>query len=452
MKNTEITIKISSVSAKGFGVGRFGDYVMLVNEGLPGDELLVKVVKAKKHYGYGKILRIIQPSVHRIDKTICDFSSRCGGCQWLHCDYDAQLVFKKQIVIDALTKIGGIKNPPVGDTIGMEAPLRYRNKGAFPVVSTGGDANGFEIGMYEARSHRIIPISDCLIQHPAHVPILAAFRRFISQKGLSAYDEAAHSGLVRNIMVRPGFATDDIMVVIAINGKFMPYEDELAKELAAAGATTVIVRKHTKKEDAPSEANDYRTIFGPGYITEHIGKLKFMLAAPSFFQVNPVQTKKLYDIALEAAGLDGKGTVIDAHCGVGSVALYAAKYAEKVIGVDIVPSAIHDARQNAALNFIDNASFICGYAEVEIPTMLAGGIRPKAIFLDPPRKGCDKALLDAIVTAKTKKIAYISCDPATLARDIKILTMGGYALKKVQPVDMFPMTSKVETVAELMAQ
>jgi len=448
MKNKEITINITAVSAKGFGIGRFGDFVLLVHEGLPGDELLVRVVKAKKHYGYGKILEIIQPSPHRIIRdTICQHS-RCGGCQWLHCDYTAQLGFKKQIVVDALTKIGGMQNPPVADTIGMENPLHYRNKGAFPVVPAD-NADGFEIGMYEARSHRIVPVADCAIQHPAHVPILAAFKGFMSRRGLSAYDEHTHSGLVRSIMARPSFATSDVMVVIAINAKGLPHEDELAKELAAAGATTVVVRKHTKKGEAPSGIGDYRTIYGCGHIVEHIGELKFMLTAPSFFQVNPVQTKVLYDIALDMAELDGSGIAIDAHCGVGSVALYAAGHVEQIIGVDIVPSAIQDAKQNAALNGVDNASFVCGYAEVEIPAMLAGGTTPRAIFLDPPRKGCDKALLDEIVAAKIDKVVYISCDPATLARDIKILVRGGYNLKAVQPVDMFPMTAKVEAVAQL---
>jgi len=442
MKNTEIAIKIFAVGATGLGIGRFDNYVVLVDEGLPGDELLAKIVKTKKNYGYGKTLKIIQPSPHRINgDAICGHSSRCGGCQWLHCDYDAQLAFKKQIVIDALTRIGGIKNPPVSNTIGMEMPLRYRNKGTFPVTYAD-NADGFEIGMYEAKSHKIVPITNCAIQHPAHVMILAAFKQFMRREKLTAYDETTRKGLVRSIMVRPSFATSDTMVVIAINDKALPNEDMLAKELAAAGATTVIVREHTN-------TNDYRVIFGSGHIVEHIDELKFALTAPSFFQVNPVQTKKLYEIALKQAKLDGTGIAIDAHCGVGSIALYIAKHVEKVIGVDIVPSAINDAQYNAALNGIGNASFICGYAEVEIPAMFAKGIMPKAIFLDPPRKGCDNALLDAIIAAKIEKIVYISCDPATLARDVKILTNGGYALKTAQPVDMFPMTAKVEVVAEL---
>lgn len=450
MKNSEVIVKISSISTKGFGVGRLGSYVVLVNGGLPEDELLIKIVKAKKHYGYGKILNILQPSPHRIDDVdvACKHFGRCGGCQLLHCDYDAQLGFKKQIAIDALAKIGGIKYPPVGDTIGMDTPLKYRNKGAFPVV-TSGNAYGFEIGMFEARSHNIVPVTECIIQHPAHVAILTAFRQFLNNTGLSAYDETTHSGLVRNIMIRPSFSTNDIMVIIAINAKKTQYKDELVRTLSSVGATTIVIRKHTSKGDAPSDFDDYETIYGLGYIIEHIGELKFMLTAPSFFQVNPTQTKTLYDIALQKAELDGRGVVIDAHCGVGSVSLYVAKYAKQVIGVDVVSSAINDARENAELNDVKNASFLCGYAEVEIPKMLSSGIMPTTIFLDPPRKGCDRVLLDAVITNRIPKVIYISCDPATLARDIKILIDGGYTLKGVQPVDMFPMTTKVETIAEL---
>lgn len=452
MKNTEITIKISAVGSNGVGIGRIDNYVVLVDQGLPGDELLVKVVKAKKSFGHGEILKIICPSPHRIDgNAICSHFNLCGGCQWLHCDYNSQLVFKKQIVIDALTRIGGIKNPPVGDTVGMEKPLRYRNKGTFPIAHAD-NADSFEIGMYEAQSHKIVPITDCAIQHPAHMPILEVFRRFMNENELRAYDEATNSGLVRSIMVRPSFATPDVMTVIAINSAQLPHEDALVKELATAGATTVVMRKHTKRGNMPSDIDDYRVIAGTGYITEHIDELKFMLTAPSFFQVNPAQTKKLYDIALSQAALDGTGIAIDAHCGVGSVALYAAKHVEKIIGVDIVSAAIDDAQRNATLNGIDNASFVCGYAEVEIPKMLESGIKPKVIFLDPPRKGCDKVLLDAIIAAKIEKIVYISCDPATLARDTKILAAGGYIIKAAQPVDMFPMTAKVEVVTEFCLQ
>ena len=286
MKNTEITIKISAIGSQGVGIGRVNGYVLLIDGGLPGDELLVRVVRAKKYYGYGEILRIVQPSPYRIrGEAVCGYTNRCGGCQWLHCEYGAQLIFKKQIVIDALTRIGGIKTPLVNDTIGMETPLQYRNKGTFPIVAAK-NADGFEIGMYEAKSHKIVPVANCAIQHPAHAPILAAFKQFMRCKRLLAYDETVHSGLVRSIMVRTSFATSDVMVVIAINGKQLTHEDELVNELSTAGATTVVIRQHTKKGDAPSDADDYRVIFGSGHIEEHVGDLKFILTAPSFFQIN----------------------------------------------------------------------------------------------------------------------------------------------------------------------
>ena len=443
MKNTEVELNITDINAKGFGVGRINDFVLLVNEGLPGDKLTVKVVKAKKHYGYGKIVNILQPSLYRIQSS-CPISSLCGGCQWQHCEYSAQLDFKRQIVLNAFKRIGGIENPPVMNTIGMDNSWHYRNKGLFPVVPSD-SPDGFAIGMYQARSHRIAEFEECIIQHPAHIKIIKAFREYMRKHNVSAYDEINHSGLVRSIMVRVGFSSDEVMTVIAVNGNVLPEEPNLASDLVFAGATTVIVNRHTSRSERVNvNEADFRTIYGPGYIKECIGDIWYRLSAPSFFQVNPVQTKILYDTALNQAGLDGTQAVIDAHCGVGTVALYAANHAKYVTGVDIVPSAIGDAQKNADINNIGNARFICGSAETVIPNLLAEGERPQVAFLDPPRRGCDNVLLDALIASSIDKIVYISCDPATLARDAKRLIEGGYKLKEIQPVDMFPMTSKVE--------
>jgi len=408
-KNTETTIDITGVSTKGFGIGRAGDFVLFVEGGLPGDRLAVQVVRAKSRYGYGEIISILHPSSHRI-KGPCNVADRCGGCQWQHCNYQAQLDFKKQIVVDALERIGGIKNPPIADTAGMENPWGYRNKGVFPIK------NG-AIGMYEAKSHNFVEIGECAIQHPAHAAIFRALQGYLCSN-------------IRSVMIRVGFATDEIMVAFTMDGESLPQEDQLVTDLVAAGATTVLVNQHV--------------VFGPGYIHEHIGNTVYQLSAPSFFQVNPVQAKVLYDIAMEQAGLDGTQTLLDAHVGAGGAALYGAARAHTVIGVDIAPSAIEDARKNAELNGIYNARFICGTAEEVIPALLAEGVRPNVVFLDPPRKGCDAILLDALVAARIEKIVYISCDPATLARDMKVLTAGGYKLTDVRPVDMFPMTAKVE--------
>jgi len=443
-KNDNLTIEIENVTAKGFGIAKIEDFVLFTEGGLPGDKLAVKVIKVKKTYGYGKIQRIISPSPHRIQSP-CPVSDKCGGCQWQHCEYQAQLGFKKQIVTDALTRLGGLSNPPVEDVIGMEIPQPYRNKAVFPVVPS---EDGFAIGMYAPRSHRIIPIEECAIQHPAHVPVIKIVGDFMRRHKIQPYDEITHSGTVRHIIVRTSRATGEIMVVLVINADNLPKENKLAAALTDIGITTVIINSHKAKSNTIM-GETFRTLTGEGYIREKIGQIWYRLSAPSFFQINPVQTEVLYDIAVSMANLTGSEVVVDAHVGVGGVALAAAAKARQVIGIDIVQEAISDAEKNAALNNITNAKFIRGAAEEVIPEMLSNSNPPDTVFLDPPRKGCDKSLLDALITAKIKTIVYISCDPATLARDIKILTQDGYSLITARPVDMFPMTGKVETVALL---
>jgi len=445
-KNENLTIEIENVTAKGFGITKVNDFVLFIENGLPGDKLAIKVIKVNKTYGYGKILRIISPSPYRIQSP-CPVSDKCGGCQWQHCEYQAQLGFKKQIVTDALTRLGGQTNPLVADVIGMELPQPYRNKAVFPVVPVG--ETDFAIGMYAPRSHRIIPIEECAIQHPAHKPVIKIVADFMRRHKIKAYDEITHSGTVRHIIVRASKATGEIMVVVVINADFLPKENKLATALTGAGATTVIINPHKAKTNTIM-GNTFRNLTGEGYICEKIGEIWYQLSAPSFFQINPVQTAVLYDIAVGMANLTGNEVVMDAHVGVGGVALAAASRAKQVIGVDIVHEAITDAEKNASINGITNAKFICGAAEEIIPKMLAGKeTLPDIIFLDPPRKGCENALLDALIAAEVGTVIYISCDPATLARDIKRLTQGGYRLEGAKPVDMFPMTGKVETVALL---
>jgi len=439
-KNANLTIEIENVTAKGFGVTKVEDFVLFIDGGLPGDRLLVKVVKVKPTYGYGKILRILTPSPHRIESP-CPVSDKCGGCQWQHCDYQAQLGFKKQLVTDALTRIGGIIDPPVTDVIGMETPQPYRNKAVFPVVPY---ENDFTIGMYAPRSHRIVPVTKCEIQHPVHVPVIKIVGDFMRRHKIKAYDEITHSGVMRHVLIRTSNATGEIMVVLVINADSLPKENKLTAALTNVGATTVLINPHRANSNAVMGDN-FRILLGEGFVREQIGQIWYRLSAPSFFQINPMQTAKLYDIAVDMANLTGGEVVVDAHVGVGGVALAAASNAQQVIGVDIVQEAIIDAEKNAADNGITNAKFICGAAEKIIPEMLKNDATPPdVIFLDPPRRGCETALLDALITTKVKTIVYISCDPATLARDIKKLTQGGYSLAVAKPVDMFPMTCKVE--------
>jgi len=445
-KNDIVTIHIENVTNKGFGIGKVQDFVIFTEGGLTGDKLTVRVVKVKKTYGYGKIVKIQEPSPHRI-KSTCPVSDKCGGCQWQHCEYSAQLDFKRNIVIDALTKIGGIKSPLVESVIGMDKPQPYRNKAVFPIVPKLG--GGFEIGMYAPRSHRIIPIEKCEIQHPIHVDMLTILKKHMEIHDISAYDETIHKGLMRHIIIRTSRATDEVMVILVVNGNGVPHENDLTEAFALAGATTFVVSRHNTKSNTIMGSH-FRVVTGEGFIKERIGDIWYQLSAPSFFQINPVQTECLYQIAIQAADLDGSQIVIDAHVGVGGVALQAAHHALEVIGVDVVDEAIHDAKKNAELNGIENTRFICGLAEDVIPELLTKSDKtPDVIFLDPPRKGCDNALLDAIIAAKIKTVIYISCDPATLARDVKRLTQNGYVLEMVQPVDLFPMTGKIEVCCKM---
>jgi len=456
-KNTVLTLHIEGVNAKGFGVARVNDFVLLVDGALPGDTLEARLVKLKSRYGYAKAMRIVTPSPHRVTPK-CPVSQRCGGCQFQHCDYPAQLAFKKQIVTDALTRIGGIENAPVADVLGT-APTRYRNKAVFPVAPAQ-NPEGFAIGMYAPRSHRMVEIDDCLIQHPAHIRVLSVVKKHMLRHKISAYDETAHQGQLRQIMIRTSLATGEIMVVLVVNGEALPREIPLAQALAAdAGATTVLLSPHTSRGNAVL-GERFRILLGNGFIEETIGPVRYRISAPSFFQVNPVQAKVLYDVALRLSGLHPTtpGDALDAHAGAGGIALYAAHAARHIVGIDIVAPAIADAKKNAAINGITNVHFLTGAAEEVVPTLLTGNahpqgipsdFRPDVVFLDPPRRGCEPPLLDALISCKAPKIIYISCDPATLARDIKHLCTAGYTLSTVQPVDMFPMTGHVEAIALL---
>ena len=398
----------------------------------------MRIVKAKPRYAYGKIEKIISPSPRRITPR-CPVASRCGGCVFQHCEYGYQLKIKKEIVIDALTRIGKFSGPPVEDVIGAENPFRWRNKAQFPVTEGG-------IGFYAPRSHRVVPVEDCAVQHESHVGILAALRDFIERYKITAYDEETHAGLIRNIIIKTSFHSSETMAVLVINGSRCPNENALAEMMNGAGVSTLIINSHTAKSNAVT-GGAFRVAYGSGRIFEKIGGVSYGINARSFFQVNPAQTKILYDTALDFAELSGSETVLDAHAGAGGIALYAASSAKFVYGTEIVGESVAEAKLNAELNGIGNAEFIFGAAEDAAKELLS---REKfgAVFFDPPRKGCEKALLDAVAEARVPKIIYVSCDPATLARDLALLSET-YSLEKVRPVDMFPMTGKVECVCLL---
>ena len=443
-KNSERRITINSVTSKGFGVGEIdGGFVVFADGLLPGDVADILLVKAKKTYGYAKTLQIVSPSVHRV-KSPCTVSQRCGGCQFLHCEYEAQLAFKKRFVQDALQRIGGIAEPPVADVLPMdfgEKGIRYRNKAVFPIVPHANE-DGFAIGMFAPRSHNMVEVTDCLIQNVAHVKVLRILREHMKKRQITAYDEVSHKGLMRFVLIRSSEATGEVMVVLVANGNEIPGEVNLTAKLADAGASTVLVNKNTARGNTIL-GGDFHILSGKGFITETVGDVKYQISAASFFQINTRQAEKLYRTALEQAGLSEGMTVVDAHVGAGGVLLPASRLVKKAMGVDALSQAIIDARENALQNGISNAEFLCGTAEDALPKILQDHA-VDVVFFDPPRKGCEPALLDSVVSAEIGRIVYISCDPATLARDIKLLGLGGYKLVEAIPVDMFPFTGKVE--------
>ncbi len=471
LKNSEYEIFIDDMTITGEGVGRINGYALFVKDALPGDRIIAKVIKIKKNYGYGRLMKILVPSPSRVDPP-CMVSRACGGCSLMAMDYKAQLEYKKSIIINNLKRLGGIdleKEPDASsvsddsntsnagdfthikmpDVIGMDEPYRYRNKAQFPI---GRDKNGCIVsGFYAGRTHDIIPCEDCLIGLEANRFILDAIKSHMERFDIEPYDEASHSGLVRHILIRAGFATGELMVCPVINGNSIPGEDELIKSLLALDLrdyriTSIILNYNTEKTNVIL-GGKCRTIYGNDYIEDYIGDVKFRISPLSFYQVNPVQTKKLYDIALDYADLHGGETVFDLYCGIGTISLFLAQKAGHVYGVEIVPQAIEDAKQNAALNNINNASFYVGAAE-EIAPMLyeKNGITADVVVVDPPRKGCDERLISTILTMAPSRIVYVSCDSATLARDLKLLLTGGYELQKIQGVDQFCHSGHVETV------
>lgn len=443
-KNTHFEMTIEDLGSKGEGIGKINDFTIFVEGAIPGDQIEVRIIKVKKTYGFGKLIQIIKPSPKRVI-PICPYVKRCGGCQIQHLDYPAQLEYKRKKVIDNLERIGKLTNIKVHPTIGMKNPFHYRNKAQFPVGIKDGKV---QIGFYAPRSHDITDIPNCHIQDSISDKILTIIRKYIEDNKIPVYNEEDHKGLIRHILIRTAFQTKEIMVCIVINGKTLPHKEKLIKELTQIFNMTSIVLNHNTKKTNVILGEKITTLWGQDYITDYIGKVKFEISPLSFFQVNPMQTKVLYEKALEYAKLTGEETVWDAYCGIGTISLFLAQKAKQVYGVEIVEAAIEDAKRNAKLNNINNVEFFVGKAEEVIPkTYKEKGIKAEVIVVDPPRKGCDQALLETMVEMNPKRIVYVSCDPGTLARDLKILSEKGYTIEEVQPVDMFGHTMHVETVA-----
>nr|WP_288743897.1 23S rRNA (uracil(1939)-C(5))-methyltransferase RlmD [uncultured Mediterraneibacter sp.] len=457
-KNDIVTVEITDIGVSGEGIGHVDGYTLFIKDAVIGDVVEAKVMKAKKNYGYARLMKVITPSEYRVEPK-CAFARRCGGCQIQKMSYDRQLVFKDQKIRGNLERIGGFTKDQI-DTVmqpvvGMEHPFGYRNKAQFPF---GTDKEGNPItGFYAGRTHDIIANTDCALGVEQNKEILEIILQYMRENKIKSYDEKAGKGLIRHALIRYGFKTKEIMVCLVVNGKKLPKAERLIEKLIQIeGMTSITISPNTRRDNVIM-GDSYEILWGQGYITDYIGNVKYQISPLSFYQVNPVQTEKLYGLALEYADLKGDETVWDLYCGIGTISLFLAQKAKQVYGVEIVPQAIDDAKENAKINAIDNAEFFVGKAEEVLPEYYAEYEREHngetahadVIVVDPPRKGCDETLLETIVKMQPEKVVYVSCDSATLARDLKYLCANGYEIRMCRGVDQFPQTVHIETVVLL---
>ena len=474
-KNDIVTVKIEDIGTEGEGIGKLEGFTLFVKDAVMGDVVEARLVKVKKNYAYARLEKVLTSSPLRV-KPVCPYHKQCGGCQIQAMSYEAQLQFKENKVKNNLVRIGGFDQifieSVMESVVGMEQPWHYRNKAQFPV---GTDKDGRIItGFYAGRTHSIIANTDCALGVEENEPILQKVLAYMQNEKVSAYDETTGQGLVRHILIRKGFTSGEIMVCLVINGKSLPKEDRLVSTLREIPGMTSIWLNYNTKNTNVIMGTEGRVLWGQNTITDVIhrrsieeinsGKdclrydskenapqgITFAISPLSFYQVNPIQTEKLYSLALEYAGLTGEETVWDLYCGIGTISLFMAQCAKEVHGVEIVPQAIEDARKNAERNHIENATFYVGKAEEVLPRLYEEEhIFADVICVDPPRKGCDEACLNTIIKMAPKRIVYVSCDSATLARDLKYLCENGYEIRKVRAVDQFGQTVHVETVVKL---
>ena len=446
-KDDFVTLTIEDMGVDGEGIGHVDGCTLFVKDALIGDVITAKIMKMKKNYGYARLMEILTPSKDRVEPK-CAYHKQCGGCQIQALSYEKQLDYKKKKVLNNITRIGGLENLPEFDLIGMEDPYQYRNKAQFPF---GTDKNGEVVtGFYAGRTHSIISNTKCYLGVEENHQILEIILAHLKKYNIPAYDEQTGKGLLRHVLIRKGFTTKELMVCLILNGTRMPEVKELVEQLTKIpGMTSITINVNTKQTNVIM-GQEMRSVWGQDYITDYIGNVKYQISPLSFFQVNPVQTRKLYERALEYADVESGETVWDLYCGIGTISLFLAQKAKQVYGVEIVPQAIEDAKHNAALNGFANAEFYVGKAEEVLPKKYREeGIKADVIVVDPPRKGCDEALLQTIVQMRPKRVVYVSCDSATLARDLKYLTSEGYEVVAGTVVDQFPHTVHTEAVVKL---
>ncbi len=458
-KNDLVEVEIEDIGHDGEGIGKVEGYALFVKDAVIGDSVLARITKLKKNYGYARVEKVVTPSPFRVEPK-CAFHRQCGGCQIQAMSYERQLAFKQDKVRNNLIRIGGFEEKYIDSVmepiVGMDEPWHYRNKAQFPV---GCDKNGGLItGFYAGRTHDIVANTDCALGAKENKQILEAVLSYMRENKVTAYDEKSGKGLVRHILIRTGFASGEIMVCLIINGEKLPEEAKLVKKLQAVEKklASISVSVNTEQTNVIM-GKEIRTVWGRDYIEDGIrildpdfvptgDEITFRISPLSFYQVNPRQTEKLYSLALEYAGLTGKETVWDLYCGIGTISLFLAKKAKQVYGVEIIPQAIDDAKENARINGISNAEFYVGRAEEVLPEKYEKeGIYADVIVVDPPRKGCDEKCLETMLAMKPEKIVYVSCDSATLARDLRILSDGGYEVRRVRAVDQFGQTVHVES-------
>lgn len=443
-KDDLIEIAIEDLGADGLGIGRWEGMAVFVKDTVIGDRIRAKILKVKKTYAYGLLLEILEPSPDRVE-PVCPVARQCGGCQIQAMSYPAQLRFKENKVRSNLMRIGGFCQVPMEPIIGMEHPLRYRNKAQYP-IGTGRDGR-LTAGFYAGHTHSIIDNHDCVLGAEVNQEILEMVLSHMEKYRIPAYDERTGTGLVRHVMIRTGFHTGQAMACLVTNGRKLPASEALVQKLREIPGMVSIVQNVNRENTNVILGSETRLLWGQEYIEDTIGDIRYQISPLSFYQVNPVQTERLYMTALEYAGLTGHETVWDLYCGIGTISLFLAQKAGNVYGVEVVPEAIADAKRNAALNHIGNAEFFVGKAEELLPQKCEEEqIRADVIVIDPPRKGCAEPVLETMVRMSPSRIVYVSCDSATLARDLKYLCAHGYELTRCRAVDMFPMGVHVETV------
>ncbi|MDR0286185.1 MAG: 23S rRNA (uracil(1939)-C(5))-methyltransferase RlmD [Clostridiales bacterium] len=444
-KNAVYEVAVTDLSSECSGVGKVDGFTVFCPGMLPGETGSVKIIKLSTNYAIGKCLEIHEKSPHKRE-PFCEVFNSCGGCSLANMEYSATLQYKQKRVTDCIERIGKIKDLPVKDITGMEEPFKYRNKAIYQV---GCEQDRLVSGFYAKGSHRVVPVNSCAIQAESADRIRLLVVEFLNSQKIAVYDEITKTGLVRAVMLRTSFYTGQNMLVIVINGKSIPCKKELIEFVRSIPDVKSLYLNINTDDTNVVLGETFIHIWGETKLPDKLGKLNFYLSPQSFLQVNPVQTVKLYDTVCDFLGVSGDDVLVDLYCGVGTIGLYCAGSVKKVFGVEIVPQAVRDARQNAVLNNVSNAEFIQGDAASGFNDVLERGFVPTTVVLDPPRKGCDSGLLELVVNSAVQKVIYVSCDPATLARDLKAFVTAGFLLENVQPIDMFPWTAHVETIVSL---